>query len=502
MQQSLNHQKDKRIRSGCKSNGIIISMVFIAITFLLFFMYYFKVSPIVPLDTDDWYYMGYYRYPVPLWGNWNPSRVLPEIMMPNVSIFAALVVYPILGDYISSMTFTYAAVMALLLTITLYSLYKVFFKYSTNRVFSLLLIIFWTAIHFTIMVKGSTGNFWLWRSGSANCYFFYTIPALLNESIVLYCMYHENQYSRFSLFILLILGYFGIFSNLFPAIILAAYGGVQLLFAFVYAIKTKFNDKKILKNQFYHIYVVVLFFISAIFELSGGRASGYPGFRFAATFQHLTNCVSNFNKISVLSIVVLLLVSVIVFRGKNNEQSEKPETIIVLGMLLCFGIVLVFEILLCAKSDASYIIRDDVQIAILFYLLLAVLIFAATVYSKALETQLLFAGTAVAIVINGFVLLGYNHDFYAPTNRAGLSPEMCKKIDEDIVSQVVTAADHQQWDVIVDVPSFNSADNWPIANYAGGRGYISYSLWRHGLISYPIFVQIHPTESKNSELGF
>lgn len=66
--------------------------------------------PIVPFDTDDWCYMGYYRLPIPIWGDWNPSRVLPEVMMPYVSIFAARVIYPLTGDYIGSITWMYAFV--------------------------------------------------------------------------------------------------------------------------------------------------------------------------------------------------------------------------------------------------------------------------------------------------------------------------------------------------------------------------------------------------------
>lgn len=503
MQQDPNQQKGKSIRSEQRGWKRIISVVILLATFFLFFGFYLKISPLVPLDTDDWYYMGYFRHPIPLWGNWNPSRVLPEIFMPNVSIFAALVVYPILGDYINSMTFVYAVVMAIFLTILLYRLYKLLYKHSGSNLYSLILVLFWVVIHFTLMVKGSSGNYWLWRSGSANCYFFYTIPALLNESIVLYCIYHDNQYSRFSLFVLLILGYFGIFSNLFPAIILPAYGGVQIMFALIDLVRDRSKLKEFIKRQFYNIYISFMFMVSAVFELSGGRASGYPGFRFRETIGYLIKTIADFNKCSLLSIAVLVIISAALLwkRHQNLLKHDLSQIEVCMKSTLSFAIVLILEVLVSAKSDASYIARDDVQIAVVFYLLLAIFIFIASAY-KEFTKKIAYTILCIAISMNCVVLLGYNKDFYAVTNRAGFSPELCKKVDEDIMSQIISAADRGDQNVVVYVPAFPDGKNWPIATYAGGWSYYSNTLWKHRLTAYPVYVTIQPTESKNREFGF
>lgn len=46
------------------------------VLFLLLVLFFTKITPLVVFDSDDWLYVSFTRMPVPIWGHWNPSRVL------------------------------------------------------------------------------------------------------------------------------------------------------------------------------------------------------------------------------------------------------------------------------------------------------------------------------------------------------------------------------------------------------------------------------------------
>ena len=62
----------------------IITAIFFISIFIILFVFYKVVCPIIPNDTDDWGIMSHFREPIPLWKDWNPSRVFPEIFLPWV----------------------------------------------------------------------------------------------------------------------------------------------------------------------------------------------------------------------------------------------------------------------------------------------------------------------------------------------------------------------------------------------------------------------------------
>ncbi|MBC6910552.1 hypothetical protein DT304_04555, partial [Lactobacillus reuteri] len=65
------------------------------VIFIFIYVYLTQISPIVPFDGDDWRYIGALRIPLPMWGVWNPTRVLPETLMSVGGYIAAFIVYPI-----------------------------------------------------------------------------------------------------------------------------------------------------------------------------------------------------------------------------------------------------------------------------------------------------------------------------------------------------------------------------------------------------------------------
>ena len=88
---------------------ITIVNLFLTILLLLFFA---NICPIVPYDKDDWIYLGQMRIPIPMWNGWNPTKILPEVLMPICGYFGARLVYPIVGDYFFAITIVAAIILS------------------------------------------------------------------------------------------------------------------------------------------------------------------------------------------------------------------------------------------------------------------------------------------------------------------------------------------------------------------------------------------------------
>lgn len=49
---------------------------------LISYVYFSWISPLIPFDADDWLFSGTLRVPFPIWGAFNPTRALPEVLYP------------------------------------------------------------------------------------------------------------------------------------------------------------------------------------------------------------------------------------------------------------------------------------------------------------------------------------------------------------------------------------------------------------------------------------
>ena len=106
------------------------------------------------------------------------------------------------------------------------------------------------------------------------------------------------------------------------------------------------------------------------------------------------------------------------------------------------------------------------------------------------------------MLLNLLPLAGYNKDFYKPSNTSSISSEICRRVGDDIVIQILDAERQGLKQVNLHVPQFAAEDNWPIVKYAGGpQSRFSYTLWRHGLIEDGISVNLIPDVEKNKEFG-
>ena len=97
-------------------------LIWYAGVFAFLFLWFSRIHPLVIYDADDWTYLSYVRKATPVWNEWNPARIFPEIFMPLCSRIAIYILMPIFGDLITALTVMNALVAGALITGYVWSL--------------------------------------------------------------------------------------------------------------------------------------------------------------------------------------------------------------------------------------------------------------------------------------------------------------------------------------------------------------------------------------------
>ena len=286
------------------------------ILFLFFFMFFSQVHPVVVYDGDDWEGIGIARFPLPNWNVWNPIKVLPEASIGLVGYFSAYVIYPILGDYIQSITYVTAGILSLLITV-----FFVLIAYNSMNLVKIkecnaaALAVLLAVISFLLLKHGDNSTY-LFYSINMTCYYHYVIPGLVNICLVLYMMLHNNFLSEFMSFsdlkkgLIFLWIYLAIFSNVLHSVILIAYASFSILESY-FQQKGSLKDKIITNIKYYSLYYVVIavWFVSLIMETHGGRSKQIGAkvalldLPFNVALKHLVNNLLQINKWSLAFVI-------------------------------------------------------------------------------------------------------------------------------------------------------------------------------------------------------
>ena len=256
----------------------VISIVFIGILFIFSFVFFTRIHPIVIFDTDDWMYTSYTRLAVPLWGNWNPARILPETLMSLSANIGVYVLNPIINDYVGTITISYVFVLSMCICFYMYRFMRLIQnKFNMSLYIALSLSVLFFLFHFWAFKHAGSNNDYFFRSHDAACYFYYVIPNILNASLVFYFLEKghysfENYKTKASAGLMLVCIYFLIFSNLYPSIILASFFSFIVIKYIIENVKTKtvFSNLKQIQIP---LLGLLLWIISLVFEWKGARAT-------------------------------------------------------------------------------------------------------------------------------------------------------------------------------------------------------------------------------------
>lgn len=478
----------------------ILTILFIVGVFISILVFFSSIHPITLFDTDDWNYACYHRTALPLWKNWNPIRVFPEIFMPIVTMIGAYVVNPIIKDYFFSLTICYAVAVSLAFTILIYMLYEHFKK----QIFKEITILFFIICHFWIFRVLAENNDYMLRTNDASTYFFYVIPNLLNCVMVLWTLnksvskcQDNKKYIKNSLSVFLV--YFCIFSNIWASIILASYTGSILLLDIIGKLKkNELNLISYCKEHIRELMIMIVWALSQIFELSGGRATSLVSDSYMESLkQTLEITKGTFASLNSAFVVVSLII-IVVGTGLiiRNRQWSLCKNILLMAISLLINILYLF--LSCAKAGSAYLSRPDVFYGCFFFGMMINLY----CMSQIIDTIPKICPLLPLLLSIAFVECNTSGRTFRESNIGQLPSPICKDVCDDIMNQFLEAEDRGDRQVTIYVPLFgnSSGDNWPIATYATTA--LSDHFYKMGIVKNRIYVkEIVPSIEKNRELN-
>ena len=469
---------------------------FIFLSMLLFFL---KIHPLIIYDADDWLYASYFRLPIPIWNDWNPSRVFPEIFMPLCSTLAVYLLMPLTHDYIWSLALMYGIIVSFFITLYV-SAFALFLreKMKTSVSNSIIISMFFFIFHSLIFKTAESGNHHLFYANDVTCYFYYIIPTILNVILVIILELYPNLMDVFSrkngiLKGVILFGvYMAIFSNMFCSVILSVWAGVEIINSGLKLISCRqFRFRTILRNNIYKLMVVLSWLISIIYELSGGRAESLAGISFAEnvkyTIHNFINVLISVNKYVALLLICVIILYLAIIRNKKQGR----YILIALANAVIIG---VFLILACAKSNEYYITRTEILLALCFWVFAAIgIMMTALINNKAIRIMSPCILLLLCAIINSRGIT------FADANCGEVDWKTCYDISSDFVEQIEVADDDNKMNIVLKVPQYDDAQNWPLAIYGEDR--ICYTLYKHGIVSHDLNVVFEPDNSINEKWG-
>jgi len=489
-------QDHNRKESGTRLPYVLFALGVFAFLLVFFFAY----RPVMLDNMDDWTYISFTRSAVPKWNYWNPSRVLPEILMPFCAQLGVWFVLPFVGDYVLSVT--YALNFALCLLITLYicaaaCLLKKLMK--TSAAMTVLLGTLYLILHFRSWMSPWIPSQHLFYSGCVTTCYYYTVPALINIAFVLLIESFRNgrgfwRDERLIAKGFLIAGlYLAVFSNLFASVILAVYAGCSILEHAARAIARKERFGGVLRESALHIGVLLMWLVSAVFELSGGRARSMDSEvslidRVKDTVSELLITVERMEDTTFWLCTALIVVGFVValFFGKKGEEESTYLTLLV-RHLFCAGVTLACLIVLSAASEPVYIARMDVLLGVMFHILLAAMLSLAYLLQRWKKLVLL---VPLAAFIMGFEVL-YHIDSFAHSTPWQIPEKTCIQTNQTFMRQIMDAEEKKLESVTIKVPMGDpQLFNWPYTTNMGGR--MISTLRNQGVIEHLRHIYIDP----------
>ena len=441
--------------------------IFYTLLFIIFFVFFSLIHPLIPFDSDDWINMGMARRAYPSFAYWNPTKVFPECFEPLVAMFAAYFIAPLIGDYLNALTFTNAVVVSLFIIIYLYSFQRLLeLKFKIGKLFIFSIVVLFATLHLLILKTEQANNEHLWYSHDCNCYYHYTIPNLLCASLVMWLMRNNiNTISnRLSIGILGFVSYLALCSNLYSTIILTAYLGSVLLIDFLHA-----NHKEprwitvFIKFHWYPILIIFLWFIVQLIEVNGRRATSYGHLdrplleEVTITFNYFIHIHYNL-KFIIFNILVLggATVYYLSIRKKQLVHIDKTPFVLLCSLILS----ITYLILLSSRVVSTYILRGDVIFAYAFFILLLIAFCICYLSVKSRYVKMAFP------FLLFFVFFERNTQgniFKDIQFEYGLNAQNCLQLNQCYIKQICEADMQGRDSIIIQVPRFNDDDNWPLS---------------------------------------
>ena len=473
---------------------------FAILVFFLLLAFFTEAHPLVMYDGDDWNGLSKQRsIAFPKWHDHNPIKVLPESLMPLAGSLAAYFVCPFLGDFVSSVTLVSAALVSLAVILCVFLFLRVMEgAFSLEPWAACLLSGIFLAFHFLIFRGGESNDLYLFAAPNLTCYYNYTIPALLNMTLVLFFLWRgisgnrstEGQRGKDALLVFVL--FLALCSNVLHSIILMAYVMTELLW-----------EIRRWRQQRFFLGLLAGWLLTLLLEATGGRA-GQMGqslweIPLGNTFLSLMHVLFQNNKgIFIALAFALVFVGSSLFlylRRKEKDALDDMYRVRQQKFLLCALLWTAYVVPVCARAGGGYVDWPGVTIGLFFYLFLGMMWAAAYVFRRK-------PGALSILPILAFILFcravnpeqGLTH-----STMGNVPPAICAEISRDLIRQVRSAEEQGLREMELHVPKGDDRDNWPHPTYMGPA--VSRLLYGQGLIPYPIRITVVPDGEMNLRYG-
>jgi len=467
--------------------------------FLSVFVFFGVIHPTTVITGDEWFNLALGRGAYPEWNGFNPIKVVPEISFPLLSNIASSILMPLGFTFLQSLTYFTALLISLMVVIFLYQFFLLITKELTYSSYTgCVLTLFFLLCMFGLFrtLNNNNSTYMLWEQ-NITCYYHYFLPAVMNGTFSLYLVrkginvniiFEKKPIKAGFLFLI---AYLCIFSNIFSNIILSITCGSLILLELI---SNKFNIKSTFKNHWFHLLIIIVWIISAIFESNGGRAE-----RMAKGQLEIINSFNSALSLSSQTDFIFLAVLVIGFvtsvvalgvKSKNAQRSSHIFYVSVITGLLSFIAI----ILICAKSSSGYAAKPVVMWGVIMNIIICASIGIG--YLMRFKFVNYFVPVVLLMLIN--VATNQNHSLKEPQN-GNLPYAIANLVSQDMIDQVKAAVDADKRTMTLFVPKCSGEQNWPIPITRGRE--ISATLKSNGVIRNNIHIDIQPDINVNRRLG-
>lgn len=495
-----------------KRNNILFLVSLLVLTFTGMFLFFTIAHPLYIYDMDDWAYVNNARHAWPSMSQWNPTRILPETLMPFVSFLGAFVLYPASGDYIQALAYSFAVFVSAFISIYVMVIGIILKKdYSISNKPLLMIMILFLLSHFYAYLTQDENNAYVLYGGNVTCVFYYLIPALWNFIVCCFFIiqgerqiFSKENYVKSGCLILAV--YLAINSNLWHSIIFTSYLGIDLLYklgggftAEIHA-KPPISCKKkiaiLFKKELSKVIILFTWFLSMIFEVNGGRAKwNVPAkLQLAEALKCFVESLSSMNTVFLIAVITINTLAVIIACLKITVNYESRKFLVMQGKSLAtMTLTIIYLVLLAAKAAPHYLKNANVMISWMLWLLLITV--SSTAYIvKSKPCIIYFLPLTIYILV--FEVMVEKKTF-AENYASSQAPAVIKALDDDIIAQVKEAEEMGESSVIVYFPVTDTG-NWP-RNPSAMAHRISDALYYHGVTETHMEIEIRTDLNKDSE---
>lgn len=476
-----------------------LKQIFLLLIFFISMIFFTVVHPITIISGDDWNNFSISRPAYPTHSAFNPIKVVPETLMPYAGYFASFILKPLGIDYLFAIAITTALLISGLLVIFFKELYQLLNQYIGVRVSNAIVVctIYFLYIFGMFKVQSGNENLYLLWEVNITCYYHYVVPALMNAALTIFLMRTdvstESLKNKPAIWVgmLVLSAYLCIFSSIFHSLFLTAFCAVRIAQVVIFE-----RDKIISKTMFYS-FIVVMFIVSALFEMKGARASEVNAHElmFFESMSQLWSALASIAKVYRYFLIISLIVGAFTFfRYARDQVGIKAREIFwsasIAGIITFAGLMAI-----CAKAAPWYATRPAAMWGLYMYIMLCMSVSVAY-WSNRYRFLNIILPFLVLVMINKVMTPSLS---LKESHNLNLSYAKASAITNNLISQVINADKQNAVEMTLQVPKIDGDGNWPFSINMGPV--VSETLWADGIISRRMTIHVNPSSELSKEFG-